>query len=519
MKQRSLISLSNTKALTCDMGELIPCGLTEVLPGDTFQQSSSAFLRMAPMLAPIMGGPVEATLHHFFVPTRLVWDDFEAFITGGEDGEDASVFPTITFASGVAIGSLGDYLGLPTGVNGITVSAIPFRAYALIYNEWYRDQQLQTKLAISKASGNDTTTSVVLKHRNWNKDYFTSARPFEQLGPDITIPIGTSAEVTGRAPVRGIGVTGAQTWTNTSVEVRESGNVDVTPTAGNPYSYDSASLWSIKRAASPTDHPDIYTDADNAQSTMIADLSAVTGISVNDLREALALQRFEEARNISGGRYVELLRAWGVRSSDARLQRPEYIAGGTNNLQISEIVATAQTEVDTEVTNVGDLKGHGLGGVRSNRYRRYFEEHGYVITLLSVKPRTMYVQGIPRTWNRRTKEEFYNPEFVFLGQQAILNKELYAAHASPDGVFGYQNRYDDYRYIESTVAGEFRDTLDFWGMWRIFGSTPALDSTFVTSVPSDRIFAVPSADVLQVQVRHSIQARRKLPPRATPRTF
>lgn len=505
MKSRSLMSLSNSKALTFDMGELVPVGLTEVLPGDTFQHSASAFIRMAPMLAPIMGGPVEASIHHFFVPTRLVWEDFEPFITGGEDGDDASVFPTITFASGVAIGSLGDYLGLPTGVNGIEVSAIPFRAYALIYNEWYRDSQLQSKLTIDKTSGPDTTTSTALKHRNWNKDYFTSARPFEQLGPDVTIGIGQSATVKthNAALVTGIGQPMSLTYSATGGKPGTSNLVGAAATTGQAF----------VSATGGTSTGGVYPD------NLYADLATATGISVNELREALAVQRFQEARNMTGGRYVELLRAWGVRSSDARLQRPEYIAGGSNNIQISEIVATAASEVDTEVTNVGDLKGHGVGGVRSNRYRRYFEEHGYVLTLMSVKPKTMYTQGIPRTWNRRTKEDFYNPEFVFLGQQGVLNKELYAAHATPDGVFGYQDRYDEYRYIENTVAGEFRDTLDFWGMWRIFSSTPSLNSDFITSIPSDRIFAVPSADVLQVQVRHSLQARRKLPMKVSPKTF
>lgn len=515
MKARSLMSLSHMKALTCDMGELVPVGLTEVIPGDTFQQSSSAFIRLAPMLAPIMGGPVEVSLHHFFVPLRLLWEDFEDFITGGEDGEDASVFPTITFASGVAIGSLGDYLGLPTGVNNITVSALPFRAYGLIYNDWYRDSQLQTKLALSLASGNDVTTSTVLKNRNWEKDYFTSARPFEALGPSVTIPLGGTIPIDAVAdlPVKSDGTNPTFNSTGGTTNLANSGFRAV---IGNPAGAGFANQQS-GTAGTVTfgNNTGLEVTIADIANKLEGDLSGSTAVDINVLREALALQRFQEARNMYGGRYVELLRAWGVQSSDARLQRPEYLGGGRNTLQISEVLATAEGDN----TVVGDLKGHGIGGIRSNRYRRYFEEHGYVITLFSVKPRTMYVQGIPRTWNRRTKEDFFNPEFQFIGQQAILNKELYAAHASPDGVFGYQDRFDEYRRTENTVAGEFRDTLDFWGMWRLFTSDPALNSSFITSVPSDRIFAVPSADVLQVQVRHSIQARRKLAKHVTPKTF
>lgn len=516
MKARSLMSLSNTKALTCDMGELVPVGLTEVLPGDTFQQSSSAFLRMQPMLAPIMGVPVTCSLHHFFVPTRILWEDFESFITGGEEGDDESVHPTITFAGGIPIGSLGDYLGLPTGVNGITVSAIPFRAYALIYNDWYRDSQLQTRLALSLASGPDSTTSVVLKNRNWEKDYFTSARPFEQLGPSVSIPLGGTIPIDAVSdiPVKTsslqptmatTGGTGAQ-WANAPLASYASGAAGL----GSPQAMGSGThnvFWGNETG--------MELQIADIAGKLEGDLSGSTAVNIRVLREALALQRFEEARNMYGGRYVELLRAWGVNSSDARLQRPEYLAGGQNNIQISEVLATAETD---DVV-VGDLKGHGIGGVRSNRYRRYFEEHGYVLTLMSVKPRTMYVQGIPRTWNRRTKEDYFNPEFQFVGQQPILNKELYAAHGSPDGVFGYQDRFDEYRRIENTVAGEFRDTLDFWGLWRLFDTPPALNSAFIESVPSDRIFAVPSADVLQVQVKHSIQARRKVAAHVTPKTF
>jgi len=237
---------------------------------------------------------------------------------------------------------------------------------------------------------------------------------------------------------------------------------------------------------------------------VFADLSGASAITINALREAMALQRYAEARARYGSRYVEYLRYLGVRSSDARLQRPEYLGGGRQTIQFSEVLQTA------EGTNpVGEMRGHGIAAMRSNRYRKFFEEHGYVISLLTVRPKTIYQQGLFRHWNRRVKEDFYQKELQHIGQQEILNKEVYAPHASPDGVFGYQDRYDEYRRNESLVSGEFRDTtLDHWHMARVFGSTPALNASFVSSVPTKRIFASESTDGLYIMANHSMQARR-----------
>lgn len=484
--KRSKFSLSYTKLLSCDMGELIPCGLLEVLPGDSIQASTAALLRCSPMLAPVMH-PVHVRIHHWFVPHRLCWTNWEDFITGGPDGNNASVFPTVTIGggTGAAVGSLADYLGVPTGVNNIVCSALPFRGYNLIWNEWYRDQDLQTELAVSMNDGNDTTTSLALQNCAWEKDYFTSARPWEQKGPTVTIPLGTTA------PVMGIGLTGSPTINSPVNNVRETNATGVTyPNAGAMgaltfMKYDSAVPASAK--------PQVFADLTNA-----------SAITVNNLRQALAIQRFEEARARYGSRYTEYLRALGVRSSDARLQRPEYLGGGRQTIQFSEVL---QTGPGTDP--VGDLKGHGIAALRSNRYRRFFEEHGYVFSFISVKPKTIYGNGLFRTWNRRVKTDFWQRELQHIGQQAVLNKEVYAAHASPDGVFGYQDRYDDYRRMESSIAGEFRTTtLDFWHLARIFASSPALNSSFVSCVPTERSFAVPAEDVLYIHVKHSVQARR-----------
>lgn len=491
--KRSKFSLSHYKLLTCDMGELVPIGLTEVLPGDTVQHATSALVRASPLLSPVMH-PVHVRIHHWFVPHRLVWDDWENFITGGPDGLNASVFPTVTHGggTGAAIGSLADYLGVPTGVNNLVTSALPFRGYALIWNEFYRDQDLETKLTIDLTDGADTTTNTVLQNCDWEKDYFTSARPWEQKGPGITIPIGTTA------PVKGIGITGTMnTIAEPTATMRETGTLP-----NRAYTYGQiASSW----GGAVGIEVDSNVEA-SAKPSIYADLSSASAVTVTALREALALQRYEEARARFGSRYVEYLRYLGVRSSDARLARPEYLGGGKQTIQFSEVLQTG-TNFDAN-TGVGGLKGHGIGALRSNRYRRFFEEHGYVHSFLSVRPRTMYTQGLERTWNRRYKEDFWQKELQHIGQQEIQNKEVYAAHASPDATFGYQDRYDEYRRAESRVCGEFRSTLDFWHLARVFGSSPALNATFVKCVPTERVFASSSTDVMWIMANHSIQARR-----------
>lgn len=483
--KRSKFSLSNYKLLSCDMGELVPIGLTEVLPGDSIQQATSALVRCSPLLAPVMH-PVKVTLSHYFVPHRIVWDDWEKFITGGPDGMDASVFPTISFpAGGPEIGTLADYLGVPTDIVGsMAVNALPFRGYAMIWNEHIRDQDLQSEVFVDKTSGPDANTSVALLNDTWERDYLTSARPWEQKGPSITIPLGTSA------PVVGIGVSDGQAAAN-----HQWRDTDGTNHAADP-SWNNGSALRI--AASATGN----SGAGNLPQ-IFADLTGASAITVNALREALALQRFEEARARYGSRYVEYLRYLGVRSSDARLQRPEYLGGGQQTIQFSEVLQTAEG-----ADPVGDLKGHGISAGRSNRFRRFFEEHGYIYSFISVKPKTMYSQGLARHWNKRTKEDFFQKELQHIGQQEILNKEVYASHTAPDGVFGFGDRYDEYRRNLSTVSGEFRTTLDFWHLARTFSSDPALNASFVNAVPSERIFAVPSTDVLWIMAKHSIQARR-----------
>lgn len=493
MMKRSKHSLSHYRLQTLDMGELVPIGCYEVLPGDTIQQQTSFLCRLSPMLAPVMH-PVVARIHHWFVPTRLIWDNFEKFITGGPDGLDASVPPTRT--ANPSVGTLYDYLGIPTGTS-LPFSMLPIRAYSLIWNEWYRDQDLQPELTVLKTDGTDNSTTAALQNVDWEKDYFTTSRPWPQKGAAITLPLGTTAPVksTGTQP-SGRGAAGVYGALITSGSPNP--NIQVTGTSAGVFDWGAAGATATG----------LYTD-----------LTGATAASINDIREAFALQSFAENRARFGSRYVEYLRYLGVRSSDARLQRPEYLGGGKQLIQMSEVLQTGVTTSGTPNIGVGNLLGHGIGAMRSNRFRRFFEEHGFVISVVSVKPKTMYVQGMRRMFSRLDRTAYFQKELQFIGQQEVLNKEIYNAHASPDGIFGYQDRYDEYRRIESGISGEFRGgspNLDYWHMARIFSSSPALNAAFVSSNPTKRIFASQSTDTLYTMANHSIQARRLVARTGTP---
>lgn len=505
--KRSKHSLSHYKLLSMKLGGLYPVGLVEVLPGDSIQHAMSALVRCSPLVAPVMH-PVHMRIHHWYVPHRLVWDDWEDFITGGEDGMDASVFPTMTFSSADegGEGSLYDYLGLPPSPTPIEVSALPFRGYALIWNEWYRDQDLQTKAVINTAQGPDGATNRLLLNVGWEKDYFTTSRPWTEKGPQVSIPLVGNAPITGIAAVEG---TAFAAGSGNAYGTSAAGDV----TTGAAVSAMNTAVWAASGqavgAVGTSNRPRIF-----------ADLTEAGAVDINDLRRALAIQRYEEARARYGSRYTEYLRYLGVRSSDARLQRPEYLGGGKQTIQFSEVVQSAGDSTG-DPTGLGNLGGHGIGAIRSNRYRRFFEEHGYVFTFLSVKPRTIYSQGVPRTWLRRVKEDFWQKELQHIGQQEVYNYEVYGPSSNGMGTFGFQDRYDEYRRMESQVLGQFRSSLlDFWHMARVFDSDPVLNASFVQSDPTDRIFADQTGnDTLYVMASHSIQARRMLSAVGTSFTF
>lgn len=490
--KRSKHNLGHYRLLSCDQGQLVPIGLQQVIPGDSFEHSTSALIRVSPLVTPVMH-PVRARIHHFFVPHRLVWDDFEDFITGGPNGTDASTFPTITTpaSTGFAVGSLADYLGVPTGVPDEPVSALPFRAAALVFNEYYRDQDLVTPLTIDTTSGSDTTTSVALQKAAWERDRFTLSRLTPQKGPTVTMPLGTSAPVT------------------TASSTGEVVSVVSTPTGQNRLLNFSSSFVRVDA-----------TEPGSGAAALYADLEEAVPPSITQLRTAFALQQYAENRSLYGSRYTDYLALMGVKSSDARLQRPEYLGGGVETIQFSEVVQSAPGDFDSTEYPLGNLGGHGLGAMRSNKYRRFFEEHGYVISFLSVIPKTIYAEGLARHWNYRTKEDFFQQELQFVGQQEVQYKEIKLGHATPDDTFGYIDRYDELRRAESSVHGEFRTTLDSWHMARIFGvSDPALNATFVTANPTDRIYADTTTNELQVMVNHKLRARRVVAKVGTPRSF
>lgn len=491
--KRSKFSLSHYHLTTMQMGRLVPVGCYEVLPGDTVQQATSCLVRCSPLVAPPMH-PVHVRLHHWFVPYRLVWDNWEKFITGGPDGMDESEYPTCGF-EGIAAGDLVNYLGAPVfdAGPGISVSALPIRAYNLIFNEWYRDQDLTTERPISKADGFDTMTVTDLALSAWEKDYFTTSRPWEVKGPQVTVPLGTSAPIDAafveagatpgnRTVIRNAGTGGAQ------LLVQEAGTL-------------SAQI--------------------NIEG--IADLSGASAVSINVLREALALQRFEEARARYGSRYTEYLRYLGVKSSDARLQRPEYLGGGKQTIQFSEVLSTNFTP---DTLNPGQFGGHGIAAMRSNRYRRFFEEHGVVISLITIRPKTIYANSLHRMWNRRTKEDFWQRELQHIGQQPVLLKEVMANVEPGDGAgqqdftFGFQDRYDEYRRCESRISGDFATTeLDMWHFARNFADPITLNNTFVQCDPSVLPFADQTGNNVYVMANHSIQARRLVSQRGNSMTF
>lgn len=474
--KRTKHSLSHYKLATFDMGELVPVAWYETLPGDSVRMSSSALLRMSPLMTPVMH-PVNVRIHHWFVPYRLLWDEWEDFITGNNPG----AVPPIQTVSSIS-GSLADYFGVKPDESAAVVMW-PWLAYNFIWNEFYRDQDLQTEVNLQQGS--------VLRVA-WEKDYFTAARPWTQKGAEVTMPLGVSAPVKTQLADSVTGVQEALRFKNNTTGNNVTNSGDLGISANSQLQYNASGITSAVGGLYP--------------SNLYADLTAATPASINDLRLAFALQRYQEARAQYGSRYTEYLRYLGVRSSDARLQRPEYLGGGKSTISFSEILRTGNDV--NETGPIGEMKGHGIAALRTRRFIRFFEEHGIVLSLASVRPRSMYSDGLHRSFTRRTKEDFYQKELEQIGQQPILNKEVFLSGDDPNGVFGYQDRYSEYRHHPSTVAGDFRTTLNDWHLARQFSSKPALNASFVECNPSKRIFAEQTQDSIWAMFSHSIQARR-----------
>lgn len=503
MRRRSTFGLSHYRLFSAKMGYIYPIACYEVLPGDTFRQSTSLFLRLAPLVTPVMH-PVHVKIHSWYVPYRLLWEDWEDFRTRGPEGTDASEVPYITAPTGgFPVGSLADYLGIPTGIEGLTVNAFAFRAYNYIFNENYRDERVQDELPWVMTGGADTTTSTALAPSPWGRDYFTTASPTPQTGPEVTIPVTPGTGLIVPADNNAQPTFKVQNGLGEFAEVALTGQ----GAGGSPGSYNAR--WNKSSAPAIADDTPYYWQNPNLK----VDNSGVASINIADWREAMAMQRFEETRSLWGARYNEFLMDMGIRPSDARLQLPEYLGGGRQTIQFSEVLQTAPGGEDP----VGALKGHGIGAMRTNRFRRFFEEDGIVLTFAMVRPIGVYMQGLHKMWSRRSFAEFYNYQFEHLSQQPVYTRELYAGVTDKDKVFGYQNIYDDYRSIPSQVSGEMRTVLNSWHMARDFSNEPVLNGDFMTSPPTNRIFAAQENDTLYCMAHHTIHSRRLLPRFGDPR--
>lgn len=493
--KRNKFDLSFPNKLTMDMGLLTPVLCKLALPGDKWRMSSDAVVRLMPMVAPIMH-KVDVYLHTFSVPLRLLMDDWESFITGGKDNKDDTVLPYIDFADGVEPGTLADYLGVPTGVENTRFSALPFRAYNQIVNDWFLPENYKDVLGLAKTPGADTETNTTIQRRAWAKDYFTNALPWPQRGDPVFLPLGIDAPVVGNGPLAFQGTSGPVNsfWQNTNMQ---SGYVQ--PTEG-------------VIAGFPKDTP---VQVASSNSGLKADLSSATAITVDALRTAIQTQQWAYLAARAGFRYVEWLKAFfGVQSSDARLQRSEYLGGGRSPVMISEVLQTSSTD---NTSPQGNMSGHGISAQRSHTFNKYFEEHCIVMTIASIMPKAGYMQGVYRPWLYENRYDFPNPIFSHLGEQGVYNAEIYyQANEDDKKIFGYSPRFQEMRYNQGEVHGLFRSDLDFWHLDRKFENLPTLNADFVECNPSKRIFAVPSEPGFLVFVNHNIRAVRALPKFGTP---
>lgn len=482
---RSSFDCQSTHKTTFDAGYLVPVYVDEVLPGDTFKLKMTAFARLSTPLYPLMDNMVLDSFF-FFVPNRLIWDNWQKFM-----GQQANPGDSISYvvpqqvspANGYAIGSLQDYMGLPTVgqvATGNTVSHCAFwpRAYNLIWNEWFRDENLQNSVVVDKGDGPDSASNYVLLRRGKRKDYFTSALPWPQKGASVSLPVG------GTAPVKSnnqwVYVQRQNAVQDTRFNLNANTNIAEAPGAvgGNG----DGITW-------------------GHETGLFADLSQATAATINQLRQSFQIQKLLERDARGGTRYTEIIRAhFGVISPDARLQRPEYIGGGSTPININPIAQTSGTNASGTTTPMGTLAAMGTALAHNHGFTQSFTEHGVILGLVSVRADLTYQQGLSRMWSRSTRYDFYFPAFATLGEQAVLNKEIYVTGNSTqdNNVFGYQERWAEYRYNPSRISSLFRSTaagtIDAWHLAEKFTTLPTLNSTFIQSTPPvSRVVAVGSA--------------------------
>lgn len=655
--KKSKFKLTHLHSTTLDAGYLVPFLIQPTLPNDTFHIGLSTFLRAQPLLAPLMH-EVKLYTQYWYVPYRLLWDNWEEFITGGQELNYTPTFPTVKAnKSDAKVGSLWDYLGFPT-VEGVEVSAMPFRAIALIYNTRYRDEDLQTEIPISFEDGLDTITSRDLLSPSFSKDYFTIARPYTQRGADIFVPVLAGGDTPTIYREKKIQLQSFASsyhaflaaWVSTladeiyNLHLKEKASITyIKPSQGSDPSYthkftpakqgkaewirilnflflnqggsgnpslltvtpdDSSMSVTILRGSTPTVEglssaaidsalrtgaiydgkihslatasfkgsvssgvgagqnwtitcPVLYkgqiesdNEVPNASTSSTAgnittlvqqgvymilasglsnaspagsytvayQNSGSSGkISIRDLRQSSALQRYAERSLKYGNRYEEFIaREFGISPRDSRIQRPEYIGGGSGILNISEVLQTAES---TD-TGVGTMRGHGIGAISQRRIRFKSVEHGIIIGLLSIRPKSVYTQGVEREFLKRSRLDFFTPELANIGMQEVLTQELYADATNAGHIFGYSDRYQEYRYHKPLVTGEFRGNLSFWNMARVFKNQPELNDEFINMKHAVADFKRPfqiqdnSAHSFVVMLKNHIRAYRPIPKRA-----
>ena len=496
---RSSFDRSHGVKTTFDAGDLIPFYVDEALPGDTFNMKSAGFARLSTPLYPVMDNMYMETFY-FAVPIRLVWDNFVKMMGEQDNPSDSTdyICPTVSFDGGVGEGTLYDYLGLPINVaNTNNVNNLFARAYNLIWNEWFRDQNLQDSVTVDKDDGPDTWSDYSILKRGKRHDYFTSALPWPQKSSEVDLPIGSTAPVVGTGSAMTLAAVGG-TGSYTVIGEATSGNLKVS--GGNP----AGNSMAFK---------------DDINQGLEADLSNATAATINQLREAFQVQKMYERDARGGTRYTELVKAhFGVTSPDARLQRPEYLGGGSTPVNIHPIAQNSETGT----TPQGTLAAIGTASFQGHGFTKSFTEHCIVIGLVNVRADLTYQQGMNRMFSREDRLDFYWPALSSIGEQAILNKEIYLQGTSADDdVFGYQERFGEYRYKPSTVHGAFRSdaatSLDAWHLSQDFASLPTLGDTFIQdNPPIDRIIATPSEPHFIADFYHKLTCARPMPMFGTP---
>lgn len=504
---RSVFDRTHSYKTTFNSGYLVPCLIDEVLPGDTLRLDMVAFARLNTPLKPFMDNLYLNTFF-FFVPCRLLWDNWRKF--QGEQtspGDSISyLVPYVPSGSGFLVGTMADYFGLPTQVANLSVNALPFRAYNLIYNHWFRDQNLINSVTVLTGDGPDPLSTYTLLRRAKAHDYFTACLPWPQKGSAIQIPLGTTAPVKTSASEAFTGVQSGMLYRTISGGLPGSSNTLGINTALNGH----ASVFTTGLGASYTD---VY------PSNLYADLSSATAATINSLRQAFQYQRLLERDARGGSRYQEILKSHFGVSVPELLWRPEYLGGGRTPIVISPIAQTSQSGT----TPQANLAAIGTAGVHGHGFHSHsFTEHGFIFGLMQVDADLTYWQGIERFWSRQTRYDYYMPVLQGLGEQAVRNREIYAQGTTADtDVFGYQGRWDEYRYKPSRITGQMRSSyvtpLDSWHLAQNFTSLPVLGQTFIESnTPIDRVVATTTAPEFNIDILHKYICVRPMPARSLP---